>query len=100
MLLHAAVTQNAVLRAHIIVLIFEAEDHIDQRALVNHVVEAAADIPAVIARCARLAKEPGPSQAVVTVLHVRPLEIGRSPTTGRENHKAVPSIAQPRADRE
>ena len=31
-------------------LIFEAENHVDQRALVDHVVEAAAGIPAVVAR--------------------------------------------------
>ena len=31
-------------------LIFEAEQHVDQRALVDHVVEAAAGIPAGVAR--------------------------------------------------
>src|SRR5262245_25244349 len=44
--------QKRVLTAHVVVLILEAEDHVDQRALVDHVVEAAAGIPAVVARSA------------------------------------------------
>ena len=61
MVLQAAVNAERVFRAHVVVLIFDAEDHVDQRALVHHVVEAAAGIPAVVAR--RAVKSLGPSQA-------------------------------------
>ena len=40
------------------VLILDAEDHVDQRALVHHEVEAAAGIPAAVARGAVLAGRP------------------------------------------
>ena len=50
--LQARRTQNAFSLLDVVVLIFDAEDHVDQRALVDHVVEAAAGIPAVVARSA------------------------------------------------
>ena len=43
------VEAERIFRTHIVMLIFEAEQHVDQRALVDHVVEAAAGIPAVVA---------------------------------------------------
>src|SRR3977135_2082968 len=48
----AGIEAERILRAHVEMLIFEAEEHVDQRALVDHVVEAAAGIPAAVARLA------------------------------------------------
>src|SRR3954452_4208988 len=84
--------------AHVVVLIFDAEDHVDQRALVHHVIDAAASIPAAVARrsvevATRSVASAGDGRAI------RPLEISRSITTGREEHPPIPSIAQPRTDR-
>ena len=59
-------------------LIFEAEDHIDQRALVDHVVKAAAGIPAVVARRSVYKLVPGPSQTPVTVLQYAPLRLAEA----------------------
>ena len=42
--------QNALFELEVDVLIFEAEDQINQRPAVNHVIDPAAGIPAVIAR--------------------------------------------------
>ena len=44
------VEAERIFRADVVMLIFEAEQHVDQRALVDHVVEAAAGIPAGVAR--------------------------------------------------
>src|SRR5262245_15870757 len=43
----AGIEAERVLAADVVVLILEAEDHVDQRTLVDHVVEAAAGIPAI-----------------------------------------------------
>ena len=96
----AGIEAERIFRADVVMLIFEAEEHVDQRALVDHVVEAAAGIPAVVARLAvesgkiGLVAETGDSRAS------RGLEIGRSIATGRKDHETIPGVAQSRAHRE
>src|SRR4029077_12525625 len=93
----AGIEAERVLGAHVEMLIFEAEEYIDQRAFVDHVVEAAAGIPAVVAR---RAVKPGLVAETVTRRASRGLEIGRSIATRRKDHEAVPGVAQSRAHRE
>ena len=68
------VEAERIFRADVIVLIFEAEHHVDQRALVDHVVEAAAGIPAGVARRAvAVSATKVLSQRPVTLLQYAPL---------------------------
>jgi hypothetical protein len=61
----AQIAADGVLVADVVVLIFDAEDDVDQRALVHHVVEASADIPApLIARLAVAGRQAAQSSDV------------------------------------
>ena len=74
--------------------------HVDQRALVDHVVEAAAGIPAVVVR---LAVKSGKIALVAKTGDLRAsrcLEFGRSIATRRKDHEPIPGVAQSRAHRE
>ena len=91
--LQAGIEAERIFEPDIEVLIFEAEDHVDQRAFVDHVVEAAAGIPAVVARLAvKLAR-----LAVAKTGNLRAsrcLEISRSIATRRKDHQTIPGVAQ------
>jgi len=81
------------------VLVFDAENHVDQRALVGHVVEAAARIPAAVvahdavSRAGRVAKTRDGRA-------MRVLDMGRGKAPGREDQQPIPRIAHARARRE
>ena len=85
--------------ADVEVLIFDAENHVDQRALVGHVVEAAARIPAAVvahdavSRAGRVANT-GDGRAMGV------LDMGRGKAPGREDQQPIPRIARARARRE
>src|SRR3984893_3728024 len=85
--------------ADVEVLVLDAENHVDQRALVGHVVEAAARIPAAVvahdavSRAGRVAKA-GNGRAM------RVLDMGRGKAPGREDQQPIPCIAHARARRE
>ena len=85
--------------AHVEVLIFDAKDHVDQRAPVHHVVEAAARIPPAVARRA-VAGGTGSVAEVGDGRAMGVLEIGRRPAAGGEDHQPIPGIAEARADGE
>src|SRR5215467_13549733 len=86
--------------ADVEVLIFDAEDHVEQRALVGHVVEAAARIPAAVvahdavSRAAQRAANTGDGRAM------RVLDMGRGKAPGRKDQQPVPGVAHARARRE
>src|SRR5262249_50307789 len=79
--------------------LFDAENHVDQRALVGHVVEAAARIPAAVvahdavSRAGRVANT-GDGRAM------RVLDMGRGKAPAREDQQPIPRIAHARARRE
>src|SRR5262249_40155083 len=80
----------------VVVLVFDAENCVDERAPVNQVIETAAGIPAAFARRAVFAR----SWSVAPAGHARaisPFEIGRCPAAGRKDHPAVPGVTEPRA---
>src|SRR5215467_5178146 len=85
--------------ADVEVLIFDAENHVDQRALVGHVVQAAARIPAAVvahdavSRAGRIANT-GDGRAM------RVLDMGRGKAPAREDQQPIPGIAHARARRE
>src|SRR5215467_4380792 len=86
--------------ADVEVLIFDAEDHVEQRALVGHVVEAAARIPAAVvahdavSRAAQRAANTGDGRAM------RVLDMGQGKAPGRKDQQPVPGVAHARARRE
>jgi hypothetical protein len=91
-------TQNA-RAADVEVLVFNAKDHVDQRALVGHVVEAAARIPAAVvahdavSRARRVANTRDGRA-------MRVLDMGRGKAPGRKDQQQIPRIAHSRARRE
>src|SRR5262245_9859519 len=82
------------------VLIFDAEQHVDERTLVDHVVEAAAHVPAVVIARGAVAAGAGSVAETGDGRAVRVLEVRRRPAAGREDHRPVPGVADPRAERE
>src|SRR5262249_14575632 len=82
------------------VLILDAKDHVDQRALVGHVVEAAARIPAAIAAHGAVSSVAGPAANTGDARAVRVLDMGGGEAPGRKDQQPVPGIAQSRARRE
>src|SRR6266571_4877138 len=86
--------------ADVEVLILNAEDHVDQRALVGHVIETAARIPAAIAAHGAVSSIAGPAANTGDARAMRVLDVGRGPAPGRKDQQPVPGIAQSRARRE
>src|SRR5690349_21270025 len=73
--------------AEIDVLIFSAHDHVGKNALVGHVFEANACIPAVIPAGGRVRKN--------TIVEKACVDVGPSPAARAVDHPLVPSVAQP-----
>src|SRR5215471_18226841 len=79
--------------ADVEVLILDAKDHVDQRAaLVGHVVEAAARIPAAIAAHGAVSSVAGPAANTGDARTMRVLDMGRGEAPGREDQQPVPGI--------
>src|SRR5262245_62342775 len=85
--------------ADVEVLILDAKDHVDQRALVGHVVEAAARIPAAIAAHGAVSSVAGPAANTGDAREVRVLDVGGGEARGRTDQQAVAGIDQSSAGR-
>ena len=82
-----------VVAAHVEVLVLDAEEHVDQRTLVHHEVEATAGIPAGSTLGAVLSGHRRAANAGDSVA-IRALEISRSITAAGIDHPTIPGIAQ------
>src|SRR5262249_52581268 len=85
--------------ADVEVLIFDAENHVDQRPPVGHVVEAAARIPAAVVAHHAVSRA-GQVANVGDGRTMGVLDMGRGKAPGRKDQQLVPGIAHARARRE
>src|SRR5262249_59447484 len=86
--------------ADVEVLILDAKDHVEERALVGHVVEAAARIPAAVVVYGTVSSAAQRAANTDDGRAMRVLDMGGGEAPGREDQQPVPGIAQSRARRE